>query len=305
MSLLDWASKKVQDYSGETDRRENVQKLKTIQNEIITVVKTTIQRLNTIVEQFNASVARLNIVRKNKTYPQIKQLQTNLNLFGNLKPIDDYVDEDIRIEDFSIPQRKLTDMQEYVNQMDWDKKQIFNESFKNGVIGTKKKTQHLNLELNAQIDQLNLYKAQIEAEFELKENKTKLEISVAESYIRIITMITNEISSRILPELSIINSFMIAKHIADYSEDLNEAAENEVLFSAELLKNTQYEKYYQFIKNSFAFYIMAVKISTTKVLTNLLNDTVTENDAQELADADVALSRQRNILSEYQVGVAQ
>jgi len=302
MSLLDWAAKKVQNFSGETDRRENVAKLKETQASIIKLIKDSLEKLNALIQNFNFQITHLNEIRSQKVYHQVDGLQTQLKHFGRTKPIQTYIDEDRKSLDFKMPEKQLQSIDDYISSVDWDSKQVFDDSFLKGALGVHYEMNRLNQQITSQISQLNLYQQEIDNEFQLKNKQAELEIMVAKSYTAVIETIADEIQNRILPELSIIHSFMIAKHIADYGNHFKSAEEHEVLFSPLLLKNTEYEKYYQFLRNAFAFYIMAVRISTTPVLTNLLENRVTEADIESLKSAGRVVVSQQDRLNKYQVG---
>ena len=86
----------------------------------------------------------------------------------------------------------------------------------------------------------------------------------------------------IIPELRIIDAFFQVEKIKNMVLCDKELVDIEFEYSIVGLVGTKYERHYQFIKNAFAFYIMACKIYDTPVLSRLLQHNTAVEDKEIL-----------------------
>lgn len=277
MGVFDWITEKVQDFSGETDRRQFVSELKTKVDNFKLWVKERVNRINNLINNFNNTISGINQQRQARVNPNVGSLYQHLRSFGNVSEPKEYIAEEY-MENIELPERDMNSYEEYISSVDWSQDEIFANSMKKGILGTKIATQQLNLEIRSRIDQLEIYQKNLNDQFNEQEKMQDLSNKIAELYLQVISMIAYEIENIIIPGLETVNSFMLAKHVADCADCPEQITQTEVIYNTETLENTKYRNFNVFMKNSLLFYVMAVKIVNTQVLTNLLNNQVSEND---------------------------
>lgn len=127
------------------------------------------------------------------------------------------------------------------------------------------------LELNRQLESDKLkYKNDIMAReryCDTMEDATK----IAEIYRVNIKSISRSIDETILPELSLVKSFLLAEDAKNKiiaNEEITELRPESIL----MYKDTPYNKHYIFVNNTFHFYKMIVEFFSKPILTTLLED---------------------------------
>lgn len=290
---LDDAADIVQTWTGEKDRRETVRETQEETEHLREDVTNNVSVLNNLAVEFNSRVDKLNELREKAIQELVGQLRNHLSLFGHLKDASEFVPETYRRRMELIPEKELQTEENYISSYDWDEEQRFDFSFTNGIFGTKKKTEEIVYELTEHLGQLKLLRKELAKEFELKVNRRNLEISIAQTYLDVIDVLIAQIEGVIIPKLSVIKNLMIAKHVAQYEEQLKDAENSSVMYSADTLRGTNFEEYGVFVRNAFGFYVLSANVLSNAVLTHLLYDSVSEDDA-------AALNEQKNAV-EYQV----
>lgn len=70
------------------------------------------------------------------------------------------------------------------------------------------------------------------------------------------------------------------------------------MYDINSIKDTRYDRHYQFIKNAFMFYVISCRIYNTPVLTRLLANQATSEDAARLLKEKELLENQTAALDE-------
>ena len=292
-SVTNWMADQVQTTTGEKERRESVSRLKDLAIEFKNKVSEAILILNKVIERFNEAIRRLNHIRNTKVAENIEILHTSLGKFGNCKPVGAYVSESEKMPE-KFPDREFEKIENYISGVDWSSDEVFFDTFILSPIGMKMKTRKQNLSMRERIGDLQLLMEKTLNELQERTNWTEKEIDICSLYVSNIEFIQNVISQRIIPELELVEAFMESQKIKNELIAGNAIEKLDFNYSVECLKNTDYHKHYQFIKNAVAFYIISCKIYNTPVLTNLLNHQTTEKDSE--------LLKEEHKLLEYQAG---
>lgn len=293
---IDWLADQVQSATGENERRINVASFKTLAEDFKEKVSSAILRVNEAIKAFNTSIARLNTVRNTIVKENIDALHSLLSKFGNCKSAGSYSQESKKLP-AKFPQQALDSIENYIANVDWSNEEVFKKTFFLSPIGIKLKTKKHNILLHQHIKELQLQTDETLRQLELKEFSTKQEMDICSLYSANVEFMSNFISSRIVPELELVEAFFQAEKI-----------KNEILCDRQPLKGitfsyniksiekTKYHCHYQFVKNAVAFYVISCCVYNTPVLTNLLEKKTTERDIQRLREEHSVLSEQAKVL---------
>lgn len=294
--FIDWLAKQVQDSTGETERRDLVRQLKEFALKFKANISDALRPLNAAIEHFNQRLKSLNDIRKDKVSGIIENLFTFLEKYGNCKPRKAYAPESEKLP-AEFPKRDMEQIDHYIGNVDWSKDDVFLDTFLCTPIGMKIKTRGQNLSMREQLHEFQLQMDETLQEIEGRTFVTKIETDICELYIENVKLITDVITTKILPEIELVDAFFQAQAIKD--RILSERFVEDVSFSYPIstLVGTPYETHYQFIKNAFLFYIISCRIYDTPVLTKLLNHSALPQDYQELQKERKHLDTQAQAVS--------
>lgn len=275
--ILDWAADKVQTATGEKERRRLVSEFKDVYDEFKTDVEIKISDINRIISEFNRNIRKINNVRKTDVEKNIVLLSNFLGKFGKVKSIGEYYMEK-ESNMLVLPEHKFEMKESYINEIDWSKDDVFQDTFFLTPIGMTIKTKEQNLSINEKLNQLRLEAEETLNQLKIKEYAAEQDRVIANLYIDCIEIITNYIKEVIIPELKVVESFFQVLKIKNEVISGNSLQEIKFSNDIELLRDTQYEKHFLFVKNAFMFYVISCKIYNTPVLTRLLNNKTEKQD---------------------------
>ena len=275
--ILDWAADKVQTVTGEKERRRLVSEFKDVYDEFKTDVEIKISDINRIISEFNRNIRKINNVRKTDVEKNIVLLSNFLGKFGKVKSIGEYYMEK-ESNMLVLPEHKFEMKESYINEIDWSKDDVFQDTFFLTPIGMTIKTKEQNLSINEKLNQLRLEAEETLNQLKIKEYAAEQYRVIANLYIDCIEIITNYIKEVIIPELKVVESFFQVLKIKNEVISGNSLQEIKFSNDIELLRDTQYEKHFLFVKNAFMFYVISCKIYNTPVLTRLLNNKTEKQD---------------------------
>lgn len=275
--ILDWAADKVQTVTGEKERSRLVGEFKDVYDEFKTDVEIKISGINKIISEFNRNIRKINNVRKNDVEKNIVLLSDFLGKFGKVKSIGEYSMEK-ESNMLVLPEHKFEMKESYINEIDWSKDDVFQDTFFLTPIGMTIKTKEQNLSINEKLNQLRLEAEETLNQLKIKEYAAEQDRIIANLYINCIEIITNYIKEVIIPELKVVEAFFQALKIKNEIISGNSLQEIKFSNDIELLRDTQYEEHFLFVKNVFMFYVISCKIYNTPVLTRLLNNKTEKQD---------------------------
>ena len=290
--ILDWAADKVQTVTGEKERRRLVSEFKDVYDEFKTDVEIKISDINRIISEFNRNIRKINNVRKTDVEKNIVLLSNFLGKFGKVKSIGEYSMEK-ESNMLVLPEHKFEMKESYINEIDWSKDDVFQDTFFLTPICMTIKTKEQNLSINEKLNQLRLEAEETLNQLKIKEYAAEQDRVIANLYIDCIEIITNYIKEVIIPELKVVESFFQVLKIKNEVISGNSLQEIKFSNDIELLRDTQYEKHFLFVKNAFMFYVISCKIYNTPVLTRLLNNKTEKQDI-DLLEKDKKLLLEHN-----------
>ena len=296
MGIIDWLADKVQTSTGEKERRELVQTIKNLAEEFKQKVSEAIDQLNEKIGNFNHILTKLNEFRSKHVKENIEQLHTFLSKYGRCKPYSAYVPETDK-PPAEFPMRQMVQIEDYVSEIDWSKDDVFRDTFWLSPLGMKFKTRNQNLSMHERIGELNLQIEQTVREIDAQTFTAGLEIEICNLYLKNVRMISTVISTKIIPEIELVDAFFQAEAIKD--SIISESQLKEIRFHYNIctLIGTPYEQHYQFIKNALMFYVISCKIYDTPVLTHLLSHTISIDDKQQIETEHKLLLQQARTVS--------
>lgn len=174
---VDWAADQIQTSTGEKDRRQYVERLKSLAHEFKEKVGAAIDQLNRAIDSFNENIRCLNELRSKKVRQNIAELFGFLKKFGNCKPAGDYINEDQKLPT-EFPQRNYDALTNYISDVDWSQDEVFINSFFLTPIGMKIKTRKQNLSMQEHIHEFQLQMDETLKELELQKFNTEQDIQI-------------------------------------------------------------------------------------------------------------------------------
>lgn len=281
MGIIDWLADKVQASTGEKERRELVQTIKNLAKEFKEKVSEAIAHLNEKLRNFNQALTKLNDFRRKHIKDNIEQLNAFLSKYGRCKPYCAYIPEDEKLP-VEFPMRQMVQIEDYISEIDWSKEDVFRDTFWLSPLGMKFKTRNQNLSMHERIGELKLQIEQTVNEIDSQTFTAGLEEEICNLYLKNVRMISKIITTKIIPEIELVDAFFQAEVIKD--SVISEAQLKNIKFYYNIcaLIGTPYERHYQFIKNALMFYVISCKIYDTPVLTHLLSHTTSISDKQQI-----------------------
>lgn len=296
MGIIDWLADKVQTSTGEKERRELVQTVKELAVEFKEKVSEAVTRLNEKLSNFNQVLAKLNEFRSKSVKENIEQLNTFLSKYGRCKPYSAYIPESEKLP-AEFPMRQMVQIEDYITEIDWSKDDVFRDTFWLSPLGMKFKTRNQNLSMHEHIGELKLQIEQTVREIDAQTFTAGLETEICNLYLSNVRMISEVITTKIIPEIELVDAFFQAEAIKD--SVISESQSREIRFHYDIcaLIGTPYERHYQFIKNALMFYVISCKIYGTPVLTHLLRHTISTDDKQQIETEHKLLLQQAQAVS--------
>lgn len=300
MNLKDWASKKVQNFTGEAERRELVEQFKQVHNTYLDIIRDIVACINNTIQQYNLKIENINKFRINNVKSNINNLGNFLCKFGNISKNINFEQEQMR-NSISIPDKQFELVENYIKDVDWSQEEIFMKSFSKGIFGTKSHTQNQNKEIIQKKNDYKVAMEQVKNRLNQLHKNTELDIEIANLYYENIKLIDTTIQDKIIPEIEFIESMLEAESIKN--KFISDKNLDNILVNKDisLLNGTIYKKHFNFIKNSFMYYIISKKIYDTSVLTKLLDYKEDLSGSNELEDQKTLLLEQGKVLEESMI----
>lgn len=279
--ILDFASDMVQSMTGEKKRRERVAEIKTTYEEFKTQVISNVDSVNNSISELNSSIKELNDFRANDVPRNIVYLGDFLGHFGNVKAIGMYAEEESACY-VEVPEHRFIYIEDYITDIDWSKEDVFINTFFLSPLGIRKKTEKQNLSMLEQLNSLKLEAEQTILELKNLKFAAEQDKKISELYIYCVERIITYIEKVIVPELDVVETFFQALSIKNMVVTDTELQDVSFKNNIDLIRDTQYQNHYQFVRNTFLFYVIACKIYNTPVLTNLLKGITSDADYVEI-----------------------
>ena len=302
---IDWLARKVQNFTGETDRKQIVAQTKLEYVKSRKEIEYIVQELNYTIEKFNIKIVELNNYREKRIKNDVEKLGSFLSTFGNIKDISEYSEEKEK-SFFNIPERAFEKVENYIADIDWSSDEIFLRTFFQGGAFASIFTRGQNLKMR---EILAKFKADMMGEKDKLNNKIemieKVDMRICDLYIELVEKISDYIKLKIIPQIEVIESFLECEsvknvYIADTKAKTIENVEYET--DIKLYDNTIYQKHFNFIRNAFWFYILSANIYSSPVLTKLLkNKRLTKDDIKELEGQKLLCQKQMKFLENNKI----
>lgn len=301
MGIINSLARKVQNFTGETDRKQIVAETKLEYIKSRKEIEYIVRELNSTIEEFNTKIVELNDYREKRVKIDVEKLGSFLSAFGNIKDMSEYSEEKEK-SFFNIPERAFEEVENYIADIDWSSDEVFLRTFFQGGISAAIFTRSQNVKMLERLEQfknsvMNM-KDKLNNKIEMIE---KVDMRICDLYIELIKAICYYIEFQIVPQIEVIQSFLECEsvknvYIADTKAKTIENVEYEK--DIKLYDNTIYQKHYNFIRNAFWFYILSATIYSSPILTKLLeNKKITENDIEKL-EGQKLLCKEQIILLE-------
>ena len=301
MGIINSLARKVQNFTGETDRKQIVAETKLEYIKSRKEIEYIVRELNSTIEEFNTKIVELNDYREKRVKIDVEKLGSFLSNFGNIKDMSEYSEEKEK-SFFNIPERAFEEVENYIADIDWSSDEVFLRTFFQGGISAAIFTRSQNVKMLERLEQfknsvMNM-KDKLNNKIEMIE---KVDMRICDLYIELIKAICYYIEFQIVPQIEVIQSFLECEsiknvYIADTKAKTIENVEYEK--DIKLYDNTIYQKHYNFIRNAFWFYILSATIYSSPILTKLLeNKKITENDIEKL-EGQKLLCKEQIILLE-------
>mgnify|MGYP004489742065 CR=1 FL=1 len=305
MGIINLVARKVQNFTGETDRKQIVAQTKLEYVKSRKEIEYIVQELNYTIEKFNIKIVELNNYREKRIKNDVEKLGSFLSTFGNIKDMSEYSEEKEK-SFFNIPERAFEEVENYIADIDWSSDEVFLRTFFQGGAFASIFTRGQNLKM---LERLEEFKNSVINMKDKLNNKIKMiekvDMRVCDLYIELIKAICYYIEFQIVPQIEVIQSFLECEsvknvYIADTKAKTIENVEYET--DIKLYDNTIYQKHFNFIRNAFWFYILSANIYSSPVLTKLLkNKRLTKDDIKEFEGQKLLYQKQMKFLENNKI----
>jgi len=297
---LDKAASAVQNFTGETERRNLVSEIKTFYENFKRDLSKKIHAINLVIEAFNKKIEALNDYRRETVKRNINSLGKFLSHFGTLKSTGQFALEEKQSQ-VEHPKKQLETIENYIDDVDWSKDEVFTKTFFKGVMGVRRETKKLNISATGKLGELKLEEKRALKLADSKQQFVKEDIQILEMYQDSVKAISETIEEKIIPEMELIQAFLQCDEIKNQIL-ANQAIALKEKTDISLLAGTIHHKHYQFIKNTFMFFTISRKIYNTPVLTRLMNNEQHKEERQTVLQYGETLTEQQELLKETMVG---
>lgn len=298
MGIIDWLADKVQESTGEKERRALVARAKELCSLFRVRVTQAVNALNEQIRRFNDSIQKLNAVRESTVKENIDTLFLFLKKYGNCKTSQAYAAESEKIP-AQFPQQEQDRIENYIQDIDWSSDEVFWNTFLRTPLGMKFKTRKQNLSMREGINDLQMQLDRTLQQLETKRQDTELEQRICSRYTACVNFISDFIKEKILPELDLVDAFFQAQELKDLLICRQSADGMQFSYPVTVLIGTPYETHYHFIRNTFFFYILSCAFYDTPVLTNLLAHNATEEDLRQITEERAMIDRCAGMIDEH------
>ena len=305
MGIINKLARGVQNFTGETDRKQIVAQTKLEYIKSRKEIEYIVRELNSTIEKFNVKIGELNGYREKRAKADVEKLGSFLSTFGNIKNMSEYSEEKEK-SFFNIPERAFEEVENYIADIDWSSDEVFLRTFFQGGVFASIFTRGKNVEMLARLEE---FKNSVIDKKDKLNNKIemieKVDMRICDLYIELIKAICYYIEFQIVPQIEVIQSFLECEsvknvYIADTKAKVIENVEYET--DIKLYDNTIYQKHYNFIRNAFWFYILSSTIYSSPVLTKLLkNKKITEDDTEKLEGQKLLCQKQIILLENNKI----
>lgn len=305
MGIINKLARGVQNFTGETDRKQIVAQTKLEYIKSRKEIEYIVRELNSTIEKFNVKIGELNGYREKRVKADVEKLGSFLSTFGNIKNMSEYSEEKEK-SFFNIPERAFEEVENYIADIDWSSDEVFLRTFFQGGVFASIFTRGKNVEMLARLEE---FKNSVIDKKDKLNNKIemieKVDMRICDLYIELIKAICYYIEFQIVPQIEVIQSFLECEsvknvYIADTKSKVIENVEYET--DIKLYDNTIYQKHYNFIRNAFWFYILSSTIYSSPVLTKLLkNKKITEDDTEKLEGQKLLCQKQIILLENNKI----
>lgn len=272
----------IDKFTGKAERNALINKIEEVKGEYNFILNNGIADLNSNIAILNNQIDILNDFRINHVKNDIYNLKKFLDKFGILDENNNYLGES-KFTEVTFPQQIIYSIDDYIDEYDLRETSDWWKLALGGVVTGVVLRYFRNKENKKIYSELENLKVKLEGIKNTIRNKEYLlnqNIEIAKIYITTIKEMSETISNLILPEFELVEAFCQANELKNYVL-VDKKIEN-VVFKNSIIayRGTKYEKHYNFIKNTFLFYIMSNRIYNTPILSRLFNN-FQNSDASE------------------------
>ena len=291
----------IDKFTGKAERNALINKIEEVKSEYNFILNNGIENLNSNIAILNNQIDVLNDFRINHVKNDINTLKNFLDKFGILDESNNYLGES-KFTEVTFPQQIIYSIDDYIDEYDLRETSDWWKLVLGGAVTGVVLRYFRNKENKKIYSELENLKVKLEGIKNTIRNQEYLlnqNIEIAKIYIVTIKEISETISNLILPEFELVEAFCQAKELKNYV--LVDKNIKNVVFKNSIIayKGTRYERHYNFIKNTFLFYIMSNRIYNTPILSRLFNnfrDSDASDDIIELKDETNKLMEQKRLI---------
>lgn len=291
----------IDKFTGKAERNALINKIEEVKGEYNFILNNGIANLNSNIAILNNEIDILNDFRINHVKNDIYNLKKFLDKFGILDENNNYLGER-KFTEVTFPQQIIFSIDDYIDKhdlretSDWWKLALGGVA--TGVVLRYFRNKE-NKKIYSELENLKVKLEGIKNTIRNQEYLLNQNIEIAKIYNATIKEMSETISNLILPEFELVEAFCQANELKNYVL-VDKNIENVVFKNSVIAyKGTKYEKHYNFIKNTFLFYIMSNRIYNTPILSRLFNnfqDTDASEDIIELKAETNKLMEQKRLI---------
>jgi len=297
--LLDLAVDRFQKLKIESERRKLVAKIKEAYKEYIAAVDNIVEKINLATDIFNNRIDSLNEYRTIKVKKNLDLLGMFLSQFGNLDNVDNSPIRKSQ-EQIEVQKKQLDKSENHIDDIDWSEGDIFEKTFFESIIDISSKTKVLSRDATKKIKEFKLQLHENKQSAENKSDYINQDIRILDMYKQSIEFISETIEQTIIPEIQLVQAFLQCDEIKNNiiaNKEIELKKKNDI----SLLSGSIHNKHYDFVKNTFIFFLISSKVYNTKILISLLNDQKHDEEEKEIVKYNEILREQQGKLDEYMI----
>lgn len=297
--LLDLAANRFPKFTIEAERKKIITKIKAAYIEYISDISSIVEKKNLDIDKFNDSVNSLNEYRKNNVKKNLDFLGMSLDQFGSLDNVGSLTARKNQ-EQIEIQKKQLVKIESYIDDIDWSEGDVFEKTFFQNIIDNSLQTKESNKEATKKIKEFKLRLYEIKQSAESNHDFINQDIKIIDMFKQRIEFINDTIEQKIIPEMQLVQAFLQCDEIKN-NIIANKKIELKKQNNISLLAGAIHNKHYQFIKNTFIFFMISSNIYDTKILTNLIEDNNHDDCEKVINKYGEILKEQHDKLNKYMV----
>ncbi|MGL4873892.1 MAG: hypothetical protein ACRC30_04495 [Clostridium sp.] len=234
-----WVCERIKDFSGENERRENIQEIIERKIRFESEITELIGVLKSVVNIFDLKI----------------NIKTNKDLQEKMEALKQFIKQFESLSKDRVALKKNIELTyKYAEDYEWTRERVYKDTLKRGIIKQRIKTKGLNKELRKRKRNLEQEINFCRKKLEICKNFSSEETEIKELYEMVINIVFEIVEEKIIPELNLIED------ITNYNKKIHSTNLNIIIGTG-----TRYSNKEIFLKNIQEIYKISGKICNQNI----------------------------------------